>query len=304
MSEITNKFMPEISAAWMKKPPRPFVGRADYSATTLIQSPQQVQLHKRHRNDVTSDLREGWNAFLGNVVHQHLETKLAQEGYATEVKVEHITKGRRVVAIVDAYKDGVVYDHKTCKGPQYTLKKEWEQQLNINAYMLRLIGVPVDTVAIHVVMLDWKPSQAYTNSNYPQSPCYLLTAPCWEFEEQERFFNERLNAHIANEELKDSDLDKCTNEDRWIESCYAVIRATGSCAKKEQTKEAAEQYIKDKKLKGAHVEYREGTPTKCILFCDYKNVCPQYQGELNAKARKQEKEATKAVDTKAVQVDA
>jgi len=297
-----NHDMPSITIDWFSDPKHVFTGRADYSATTLIQSPRQVRLHKRHRHEVETDIRDSYLAKLGNILHEDMERKLKHHGYATEAKLTEVIMGRKLVAIVDAYKDGVVYDHKTTKcGNMGTtkMKPEWEQQLNINSYMLRKQGVPADLLAIHLVYLDWKPTMAKLNKDYPQSPTALLTCTAWSFEEQDKFIRERLTLHKANEDAEDAELPHCTMEERWENPPQiAVTRQTGSCAKLCSTEEEAEAYIKMRGLNNVKLVHRPSQRTKCKLFCDYAHLCNQYKEYLDEeKADKQRKQEAEKAST-------
>lgn len=271
-------------------------GSADYSATSLIQSPRQLQLSKRHRHELQKDVTDMWAFFIGNCVHEKLERELKRypERYLIERKITEFDMGRKVVAKFDAYdmETKVLYDHKTSKiGARAAkklwteFKKEWEDQLNINAYFLEREGYEVDTLGISLVFTDWKPLMAKFKSadEYPEAPSVELHAPAATFDERKKFYEERLALHIAHEDTPDDELPYCTEEECWASdpSWRVENKKTGrsrkNCKSELEAHAWMEQNIKPAQLANYHIIKKEGSRLKCEAFCDCAPFCNQYK---------------------------
>ena len=167
----TNKYhLPKAFEDALQPQPYDPVGASDYSATSLIDSPRYVQLYKRHKHEIVEDLMDQWYVWRGNAVHHEMESALSKNPrYLVERKVTRFDKPdgsdesayRRVVAKFDLYdkETQTLSDWKTCSAYMHgsTGKKEWIDQLNINAYFLEKEGYPVKDVAINAIYMDWRP---------------------------------------------------------------------------------------------------------------------------------------------------
>lgn len=271
-------------------------GASDYSATSLIDPPRLVQLRKRHKKEVSSDLLDLWYVWRGNCVHKEIEHVLkSNPKYLVERKCTSFEKPegypedkyRRVVAKFDAYdKDTkTLYDHKTASSFIYGSegKKEWLDQLTINAYFLEKEGYPVEKLAINCVFMDWREQTGAYKSDpdkYPPTPFHTFTFPCPSKAEQERFFKERLKLHVDAESLSDNDLPLCTDLERWSKGEKWAVYKLGStrATKLCDTKDEAQAYILANKLSLQYkIEHRPATCVRCEKFCDMRDFCNQYQ---------------------------
>lgn len=297
MNELTNKTgLPDIMHDAMQVKEYDPVGSADYSATTLIQSPRAVQLTKRHKHEIQEDIIDWWAAFRGTAMHCVLEAGLKKnKDYIVERKILRFDKPdggtedqyRRVACKLDAYHKPTktMFDHKTTTTYIHgkEMKPEWINQLNLNAYFLEKEGYPVDDICINAVYLDWRPNSGrYKTDDYPATPAAEFRQAAWPMKWREAYYKERLAAHVAAENLPDDQLPECTTEETWEKpATFAVFKpgaakATKLCA----TKEEAEKYIAAKKLVGVDIEFRPGARTKCEQYCSANKWCNQYQAWL------------------------
>lgn len=291
--------------------PAPYLpcGGSDYSATSLIQSPRELQLKKRHKHEyaATKDIKDDWVLFIGNAVHSAIEKELEKKyptRYMVERKITRHDMGRRVVAKFDAHdvERGVLADHKTTRignrrgSPELweEMKPEHKKQLMLNAFFLMKEGYEVKELAINNTFLDWQPGVAkFCKADvYPQAPSIEITEPCPSFEECEAYYFERLNAHIAAENIPDDALPQCTPEECWqSETVWAIEnKATGRSRKNCSTRKEAEEFFADKLTpttrKTHHIVERKGTRTKCDMFCDAAPYCNQYAEYLKEQLEK------------------
>lgn len=301
---LTNNFcMPEIMEDVIQPKPYMGCGGADYSATSLIQSPRQVQLYKRHIKDVQEDLTDHWAFFLGSAIHEMIERTLERyfpTKYLVERKVTRFDLGRRVVMKVDAHdiEKCRVYDHKTAKiGNRKDIslwtefKQEWKDQLMINAYFLEEEGYPVKELCINQIFLDWKPYTAkmMKANEYPQAPAVELVVPAPSQEERKKFYLERLQMHIDAENIPDDELPYCTMEECWAsnDKWSVQLKSTGRSRKLCDTREEAEAWFKSNirptSAGGYEIVLRPACRLKCDAFCSVAPYCNQYQEYLNGK---------------------
>ena len=91
---LTNsKGIPDIFQNALQPEPYDPVGASDYSVTTLIQSPRQVQLYKRHKDKIVEDSVDLWARFRGNAIHHELEQNLTTNPrYIVERKILRFDK--------------------------------------------------------------------------------------------------------------------------------------------------------------------------------------------------------------------
>lgn len=269
---------------------------SDYSATSLIDSPRIFQLRKRHRAEVTEDVSDHFKSFLGDAIHKQLDSSLRLKGYATERKFFQCVEGRNIVCRIDAYKDGILWDHKTTTANNVMrgIKQEWEEQLNINAWFLAKSGIPVSSIRIHAVILDWNKWDLLRRKDYPATPVLELMIPLWDFERQDAFVRSLVAAHKAAENLPDDELPLCTLKDRWRNGDVYAVRLpnVGTSKRNCSSEEEAKAFIDDKSLHAAYIEYRPGTDIRCEDYCMGAAFCNQY------KANKEEKENSCGKKTK------
>src|SRR5690606_39921312 len=90
-------------------------------------------------------------------------------------------------------------------------KPEWEQQLNLLAYLLRENGYPVTKAQIVAIYRDWSKSRAKRDRDYPQHQSKPIDILLWPHEEALAFMKARIAAHVEAEWA----LPECTPEDRW-----------------------------------------------------------------------------------------
>lgn len=291
----TNKYrLPKAFEDALQPQPYDPVGASDYSATSLIDSPRYVQLYKRHKHEIVEDLMDQWYVWRGNAVHHEMESALSKNPkYLVERKVTRFDKPdggdestyRRVVAKFDLYdkETQTLSDWKTCSAYMHgsTGKKEWIDQLNINAYFLEKEGYPVKDVAINAIYMDWRPqSGRYKDDKYPDLPFNEFRFRVLPLEERESYYKERLRLHVEAESCSDDMLPVCTPDECWEKPAkYAVYKVGAAKATKLcDTREEADEYIRHKRLGSEYkVEFRPGERTRCEKYCPVKQWCNQYK---------------------------
>jgi hypothetical protein len=182
---------------------------------------------------------------------------------------------------VDA--DGIVVcDYKTTGAwAVMNEKSDWEQQLNIYAWLVEKVKkVPVKKVEIVAIIRDWSRRDAQNKEGYPEAPVKVIDINLWPFELRENFIKSRIKLHSDAQFATEvgGNLPSCTPSEMWEkETVYAVrkvgnVRAKSLHATQEEADKAVETLGKE-----FEVEVRPGERTRCANFCQVKDFCEQWK---------------------------
>jgi hypothetical protein len=161
-------------------------------------------------------------------------------------------------------------------------KIEWEQQLNIYAWLVEKVKkVPVISVGIVAIIRDWSRREAGRNPDYPQAPIKEIPINLWPMEKREEFIRSRVHAHAVCEfemESEGLDLPDCTPEEMWEKpTVWAVKKLGGARAKSvHQTHQEALEALA-KSGRDYEIEVRPGSRTRCESFCPVNTYCQQWR---------------------------
>jgi len=269
---------------------------SNYSATTLIMPPRITQLELRHNFEAKRDVESLFASFMGTAIHNHIERRLwvdKPEDLKIEWRLVDRLLDRKISGQPDimSVNDRQIFDIKTTSvwTPFYTRKKgiasgvklEWEQQLNIYAYLAELeFGFKFDELYVMTFYRDWSDKTPTPFKDYPESFSELLKVRVWSFEEQKAFVHDRLALHIEAESLPDDRLPHCTEEEVWAKgSTYAVVKKGAKRALR-VFDTMAEAVKAQKRHPGTNIVTRHGQRVRCERYCDVAPFCSQYQGHL------------------------
>ena len=263
-------------------------GKAHLSATELLNSPQIVQLRRKHWDDIEEDVSDKIFALFGTAMHSILEHGKT-DGAIVEERLHINIDGWNISGAIDLQEpnpNGIsIKDYKTTGAWAVMHEKiDWEQQLNIYAYLVEKVkGIPVTDLAIVAIIRDWSKRDAYTKENYPEAPIKVIPITLWSLHERETFIRERIqlhsNAHLSTE--MDEDHIFCTPSEMWEkETVYAIRKKGGARAKSlHDTEEEAESKLKELG-KDYELEIRKGERTRCKEYCQVSKFCKQYKQYL------------------------
>jgi len=255
------------------------------SATGLINSPRQYQLIKRHYSEIIKDAIDNFWSLMGSIGHNIIEKEKVGEGLKEERLYMDIL-GWKIAGKFDLWlSPGSLEDYKFTSVWVYIMdkeKKEWEEQLNIYAYMMIDAGFPVKNLFINAFFRDWIRSRAKYDKKYPQVPYKRYKLKLWSIDKQKKYIEGRVALHQAHENTPDNELPECTELERWqTETKYAVMKKGNKKACRgglKNSMEEAEKYIKNHKDSiRMYVEIRRGEARKCADYCDAAPFCNQYQ---------------------------
>ena len=249
--------------------------------TTLNAPPRQRMLKVRHWKDLIEDVADHIWRITGSAYHYILASTKGKDRLI-EKKLEQEVDGMLIVGRLDLFeeKDNSIEDWKVTSVWSVTLgdKKDWEEQINVYAWMLRKEGYNVEKGFINAILRDWNKGNSKKYNDYPPIPFKRIEVKIWSFEEQEKFIKERVRIHKEALELSDEDLPICTEVERWKKpSKWAVYKGKNKTATRLFDGEAeAKKFIETAKIEKARIECRKGVDSRCVDFCSVNKKCSYY----------------------------
>jgi len=270
-------------------------GKSTISTTGLIQSPRQRVLANEFDDKIVVDVSDQIWKLLGTATHYVMEkANEGQEDIIGEERMYAQVNGWTISGQFDSMsiRDKTLRDLKvtsawTVMRAKSEGKIEWEQQLNIYAWLFKQNRKEeLKKLEIITVNRDWSLRQKQNSgADYPDSNISVIPIKMWTEQEQKDFIYERVNLHqeAEGDYLISSDLPLCTDEERWKQpDSYRVIKPKRVRALRVlATEKEAEDYInKTTDNKGLTIEFAKGESRKCKDYCDVSAFCDQYKKEI------------------------
>lgn len=268
----------------------PTTSQTTISTTGLSVPPRIRQLLIRYRDVIEQDASDLLWILMGNAVHEVLgrvnkKNRIVEERLEVELGDFKIS-GKpdlydKVLQTVEDYKITSVWATKE-------VKREWEEQINVNAWILRKHNYPIKGGFINAILRDWNRREAKRNPEYPQISFKRIPIKIWTLKQQEQFIKDRLELHHTQSKLPDNELLLCTPEERWAKpEQFAVYknknkRATKLFDTEEDAKTFAAQLEEGSKDK-IKVENRPGQDIRCMDYCLVNNFCSYYKEKYGGK---------------------
>ena len=259
-------------------------GNSFLTATQLNKPVQMVRLEKQYKDQIVEDISDNIYALMGKAIHYILEK--AESVMIVEKRLYASVMGKQISCQLDRLAlisenggfTGKVQDYKFASIWQYIygVNREYEEQLNIIAYILGRNEYKVSQLEIIMIFRDWQKSKAKYDKNYPQQQIAVIPVELWSAGKQEAFILNKIEKHES------TDLFECTQEERWNKGDkWAVMKKGNKKAKKLcMSRDDANEWIIDKvpdidKTK-YYIEHRPGENIRCENYCSVKTWCPQY----------------------------
>ena len=262
----------------------------DRSVTGLLAPPRQAALKEIHGHEIVEDVSDRTYALYGQLVHLLLErageqslNAINEQRLYTEVNGWKIsgqtdtltlTEDQRSWIISD-YKFVTAYKFKRSYSGELVIPEDYENQLNMYAYLLNENGYKVDGLKIVAIYRDWSKLEAKRDSNYPQLGAETHDIPLWTEDKAKAFIEERVRLHQAAE----NDLPECTDDERWAKpDKYALMPTAKSVrarklfdSRVDATTWAAANNMKT----GWVIDHRKGANVRCENYCPVSEWCDQ-----------------------------
>lgn len=286
-----------VSPKWYDK------GDCDISATGLLQPPRIRILSEQHKSQITQDYSDRVWMLLGSAVHAILEnSNQGTENKITEERMYAEVDGVKIGGQTDSIclKDSIVKDYKVTS--VYAVKDcikngkiEWEQQLNIYAYLYSL-NYDVDVSGLNIIAIcrDWNKSGLLRDRDYPKCPIVTIDINLWDKEKQLDFIKERVAIHedadllyMMSTSTGDLILPECTDQETWKrDDVWAVKKKNRKTALRLlSSKEKAHTYIAEELGQQSdemdlYIEHRKGEYVRCKSYCPVSDFCNQYKESI------------------------
>lgn len=268
------------------------------SVTSLNKSPRQLQLAKRHWNDITVDpLNELYFTLQGNIIHNVLENFAAGDQYVSETRLGTVIDidGTKVYfhGQLDLYekKTQTLTDWKyTSANSMLYPNDDYIWQLNCLRWLAWRSGkFPYKIKELQNVYLFRHLDKKWqSNPLYPKENAYVKKVEQKTRQEVEDWLFRRIRLHLNERNKPDDNLINCTEDERWVrDSEWRLYTKTvkGDRFKKtataKGTKEEIDKFIKDNNLEHHQYELKEikGFPIRCMSYCLGKPFCSQFKSE-------------------------
>jgi hypothetical protein len=266
--KITNKYnLPEQLMTATKKSQRT-PDKKIISCTQLISPAWQRHLQIKHWDEIEEDVSDRLWSILGSSVHSILSTD--HSNTITEERLEFAIDGVTITGQSDSYTEGgIISDWKVTSVYSFLLgdKFEWEQQLNIYAWLWEKNGFPVTQLKINAILRDHQHSKTMSDDGYPKIPFVSKTIPLHSFEEREEFVKKRIKVHAMDCPPM------CSPEERWERPTkYAVMKkGRKSAVRVFDTEEEAKKLLPE--VPSGYIDIRPGTNARCGQYCNVARFC-------------------------------
>lgn len=258
------------------------------SATSLLKSPRQRWLQERHHADITEDASDRIWSLFGSAVHAILERQNV-DNHLIEERLWGVVHGWTVTGRADVLSDRMVLsDYKVTSVYSFAMddKREWEEQLNIYAWLYRHSGFTVEHAQIVAILRDWRRSELLRDSAYPPCPVVVKPIQLWTLDEQREFVERRVALHKDSASLTDDALPPCSDEDRWASPTqYALMRhGQRRAVRLFRSRHDAEKALSLCDAERYRIDVRPGMSRRCEQYCTAAPWCNQWAEEKTERA--------------------
>ena len=251
---------------------------ADISATTLIAPPQIRVLKMLHSEEISQDASDMLWAYFGTAIHGYLEYNSGDSISEKRLYWTDLQTDMRLAGQFDLLENSILFDYKLTSvwATMTGVKTEWEQQLNVLAFLCYHNNLKVDGLKIIAMYRDWSATKAKFDSQYPQHQINPMDVKLWTTLEQAKYVSDRLILHHRAEHH--GEIPECTDEERWASPAKWAVMKGGrkSAVRLLDSEEDANAYMEAITAKGAYaVVERPKEYKRCQEYCSVLPWCVQ-----------------------------
>lgn len=279
--KITNNFnLPEPIVNAMTSEYKITEGR--YSVTSIQKGVKEVMLERRHNSEIEVDASDMVWAIFGQAVHALLENAQETASQFKEVSIREEIDGRTLAGRIDLY-DGAtetIEDYKTCSVWKVMFNDftDWERQLLIYAYLLKLIGFRVKWLRNIAFLKDHSMEKAKYDSQYPAHPVFIKVFDVTDgkLDDIEKYVKNKIALFKKYETFPDDNIPPCTPDERWYSGTKFAVMKKGrkSALRLLDTEQDAKDWIAaNTDGKQIYIHKRQGVDRKCQDYCRASTFC-------------------------------
>ena len=251
------------------------------SVTELLKPVKLFVLERRHRADLTREASDLIWSLMGSAMHKVLE-KSETKNSLNEERLFCELNGKIISGGIDLYEDGVISDFKFTSVWSFIYasgKREWEEQLNLYAYLYQTAGFEVKKLQIIAIFRDWSASKGRFEKSYPNQ-VEIIPIRKWSTDQCEHFIRQKLFQLEMALRVPDDAIQECSQKDRWQDDdVFAVMKKGNKRAVKLcQSEKQARIFIDSNKDKAKlSIELRQSIPRRCEDYCPVNLYCHFYR---------------------------
>lgn len=253
-------------------------GKENYSVTQLINPGYQIDLQKKHRDDIEEDISDSIWMLLGNSIHSILERAGDDKSFVEE-RLSVNVDDTIISGAMDYFTKNLLQDYKVTSVYSIIYKsriEDWTQQLNIYRYLIhKNLNYNIEKMQVVAILRDWSKSKAMQGGDYPKNNIAVIDLNIWDYEKTEQFMRDR----IENMRQKTP----CTKDERWEKPTkYAVMKeGRKSAVKLFENEDLAKDFLNSNKDKEKmHIDTRLGECTRCKDYCSVNKWCDFYKSQI------------------------
>ena len=252
--KITNRYnLPEAFVELASK--NQYQTKSDrFGATTLLLPAQEIVLRQRYQNEMSQDISDMINLFIGTAVHDLLERH--DKGEYVELYLKHeILDGYYVSGKIDKFDrlNMEVVDYKTARVSKivYNDFRDWRMQGLIYAWLLLKNGYYADKIRFIALLKDWSHLAKYTKNNnddyYPESAVYIYEQKVYadDLTKIETYILKKVEQIVAMRDMSTEDILKIPLEKDYAPIIKYAVYATPDSPRAKRLfsdEESAEKY--------------------------------------------------------------
>lgn len=254
----------------------------EFRVTSLIKGLKQTILERRHDSEIEIDVSDMIWAIWGTAIHNIFENSPDRDYLIKEDRLKAELDGIIISGKPDLYnsKTKTLTDYKTTKVWKFIFNNfdDWQQQINIYAWLMHQKGMEVKQGEIVAILRDQSKAEAKRKADYPQQEietCTFLVTP-ETIEQTDKWLRERVRLLKKYLELPDDEIPECEPEERWSRDSKFAVKKKGrkSALRLFDFEEDALDYLE---TAGDYIEYRAGIDPRCMDYCPAKQLCHYWQ---------------------------
>lgn len=247
------------------------------TSTQLVRPPKVNRLSWEHAHEIEHEASDLLWALLGTGFHATREQLTSREDVICEQRFYRELGGWLISGKVDVY-DGrtrELWDYKTTSlfAASGELKTDWHWQIQVNAWLMRAMGVEIESVGIIALARDWSAMRAEKERDYPSTAIQVFREKPLPDSVVESWVLSRL-ADLEAEAVR-----PCSDDERWARGGNWAVMKKGQkrALRLLNTRTEAENWILANQRAGEKlvIEERPQEFVRCTRYCAVAKWCDQ-----------------------------